>query len=403
MQETELPSKKLSFSAATLLFVLGIMLIAMTLRTPLTVVGPIIPSMRDGLGISNVLAGFLTTIPLLAFAIVSPFVAKIARTLSIERALFFALILLGAGILLRSVSDILGVIIGTFLIGVAIAFGNVLIPSYLKLRMPLQVGLMMGIYSVSMNISASVAAGTSYPLAETSVGGRGSLGFALIFVVLALLIWLPQLKFRASVQTPATSQKLPLYKLPLAWAIACMMGMQSLLFYSSSAWFPAILMSQGISASDAGWLSSLMLFAQLPMTFFIPILASRAKLHVPITIAFSICYIVGFVGLYMEWTALAPVWMICIGLAGGASFSLVMMLFTMRTESIYTSAELSGFAQSTGYLLAAIGPITFGWLHDITGSWHATCFGFIICAVVLFVSGLYGSRNVKIEQAMTSK
>ncbi|MBS7345935.1 MAG: MFS transporter [Caryophanon sp.] len=402
MTHTNHSSSKTS-TTAVLLFVISVIFIAMTLRTPLTAVGPVIPLLRDDLGISNVLAGFLTTIPLLAFAIISPFVARIARKFSIERTLLFALFILATGILLRAFTSINGVIIGTFFIGVAISFGNVLMPSYLKLRMPLKVGLMMGIYSVSMNISAGIAAGISYPLAETTFGWRGAVSFAIVFVIIAIICWLPQLTFRAQLHTPTTKAQLPLYKSPLVWAIACMMGIQSLLFYSSSAWFPAILMAQGFSASEAGWLSSVMLFAQLPMTFFIPILASKATLHVPITIGFSTLYIVGFLGLTFEWTAFAAVWMICIGLAGGASFSLVMMLFTMRTESIFTSAELSGFAQSTGYLLAAIGPVTFGWLHDATDSWFATCIAFLACAIVLFISGLYGSRNRTVEQSLQGR
>lgn len=390
-------------TVATALFIISVIFIAMTLRTPLTAVGPVIPLIRDDLGISNVLAGFLTTIPLLAFAIISPFVARIARKFSIERTLFVALLLIASGIVLRAFTDINGILLGTFFIGVAIAFGNVLMPSYMKLRMPLKVGVMMAVYSMSMNISASVAAGISYPIAETSWNWRGSLSFALIFVIIAVIIWLPQLKQKASMHAPTTSRSLPLSKSLLAWAIAAMMGIQSLLFYSTSSWVPDILATQGFSASEAGWLSSLMLIAQLPMTFIVPMLASRASMHVPITISFCASYMLGFIVLYFGWTSLAPLSMICIGLAGGASFSLVMMLFTMRTESIYTSAELSGFSQSTGYLLAAIGPITFGWLHDVTNSWSATIFAFMLCTIVILVSGLYASRNKTIEQSFDSK
>ncbi|HBT74223.1 MAG TPA: MFS transporter, partial [Lysinibacillus sp.] len=73
------PSKKISWRGTTLLLVFGVIFIASTLRMPLTVVGPIISFIRDDLGISNVLAGFLTTIPLLAFATISPFAPVVAR------------------------------------------------------------------------------------------------------------------------------------------------------------------------------------------------------------------------------------------------------------------------------------------------------------------------------------
>src|SRR5690606_38515582 len=113
---------------------------ASTLRSPLTSVGPIIGPIRDSLGISNVLAGFLTTIPLLAFAFISPFVPKLSKRFGMELTLFVALCLLTVGIVIRSAGSILFLVAGTFLIGVAIAFGNVLLPALLKLSFPLHVG-----------------------------------------------------------------------------------------------------------------------------------------------------------------------------------------------------------------------------------------------------------------------
>lgn len=118
-------SKRLHITSSTLLFVIAIIFLASTLRTPLTGVGAVISSIRDGLGISNVLAGFLTTIPLLAFAVVSPFAPRISRRIGIEKTLFYSVILLTIGIILRSLGTTSLLIFGTALIGVAISFGNV--------------------------------------------------------------------------------------------------------------------------------------------------------------------------------------------------------------------------------------------------------------------------------------
>ncbi len=133
--------KKLQISISTILFVIAIIFFASTLRTPLTGVGPIISYIREGLGISNVLAGFLTTIPLLAFAVVSPFAPRIARKIGMEYTLFYSVIFLTLGIVLRSLGTTSFLFTGTILIGVAIAFGNVLIPGFFKLKYPLYTGL----------------------------------------------------------------------------------------------------------------------------------------------------------------------------------------------------------------------------------------------------------------------
>jgi len=388
-------SKKISLNKSTLLFVLAIMLFATTLRAPLTVVGPIISFIRDGLGISNVLAGFLTTIPLLAFAVISPFSPRIARRFGMEWTLFYSVIILCIGIVLRSLGMTPLLLLGTVLIGVAIAFGNVLIPGYFKTKSPLHVGLLMGIYTVSMNISAGLAAGISHPIATSSWGWQGALGFSLLLGVITLIAWAPLLR-GDKVEMAIPSGNLPkkqLWKSPLAWAIAASMGLQSLIFYCSSTWLPEIFISQGMSADKAGWMGSIMQLSQIPMTFITPIIAGKLTSQRPIVVFFTICYMIGFVGVLMEWTGFAVLWMMFLGFAGGASFGLILMFFTLRSKTAYEAAELSGFGQSIGYLFAAIGPVLFGYLHDATTSWILPNIVFIATAVLLFFTASISAKN----------
>ena len=121
-----------------------------------------------------------------------------------------------------------------------------------------------------------------------------------------------------------------------------------------------------MDAERAGWMVSVIQLSQIPMTFFMPIAASKMASQRPLVALFTLFYIIGFTGLYMEWTELAVVWMIFLGFGGGSSFALAMMFFTLRTKTAYEAAVLSGFAQSIGYSLAATGPILFGYLYDFT-------------------------------------
>lgn len=394
MNNDSTKSKKITFNRSTLLFVLAIFLFATILRTPLTVVGPIISFIRDGLGISNVLAGFLTTIPLLAFAIISPFTPRVARKFGMERTLFYSIILLAIGVLLRSAGITSLLVLGTMLIGIAIAFGNVLIPSYFKLKFPLHIGLLTAIYTVSMNISGGLGAGISYSIA-TSTGWQIALGFSVLLAAITLIAWLPILRTQ-KVETMVASkdaQKKQLWRSPLAWAIALSMGLQSLIFYCSSAWLPEILISQGLNAASAGWMVSIMQLSQIPMTFLIPIIAGKLQSQRPIVVFFSLCYFSGFMGILFEWTHLTLLWMVFLGFAGGASFGLVLMFFTLRTKTAYEAADLSGFAQSIGYLLAAVGPVLFGYLHDATNSWLIPILLFISCCAILAIAAFQSATN----------
>lgn len=392
---TQKTSRKLTFTRNTWLLLVGIVFIALTLRSPLTSVGPLISSIKDSLAISNVLAGFLTTIPLLAFAIISPFAPKLARRFGMELTLFGSLILLTAGIIIRSLGTIPALLIGTFLLGLAIAFGNVLLPSLIKLSFPLQIGLMTGIYSVSMNLSASIAVGVSVPLAHNATfGWQGALGMWALLAFMALIVWLPQLKNNRLADVPeVTNEKMPLWRSPLAWSITFFMGFQSLLFYTTSAWLPEVLKAQGISPDNAGWLVSLLQFSQLPITFIIPIIAGKVKDQRMIVVGVAMLYIIGYGGVLLDITSLTALWMIMIGLAGGAAFGLSMMFFTLRTRTSQEAANLSGMAQSFGYALAAIGPVLFGSLHDFTSSWTTPMFILIVATIIVLLSGMKAGKN----------
>lgn len=395
-QQIKYKSKKISFNTSVLLFVAAIILFATTLRTPLTSVGPVTPFIREDLQISYSLAGFLTTIPLLAFALVSPFAPKVARRIGMEWTLFWSLILIASGIIMRSLGFTTTLLAGTLLIGIAIAFGNVLFPSYFKMRYPLHIGLLTGIYTVSMNLSSGLGAGVSYPIATTSFGWQGALCASLVLAILALLLWLPQLKGRKLNLTMGNEKSLSwrfFFKSPLSIAIMLAMGLQSFIFYTTAAWIPEMYIAQGFDAEMAGWLVTILLIAQIPFTFLTPILATKMKNQRPIVTFFTISYLIGFTGIIMEWSNLAVLWMMFIGFGGGSSFALAMMLFTLRTKTAYEAAEISGFAQSLGYLLAATGPFLFGLLKDITGSFFVPSLTFVIIALTLFISAFIASAN----------
>lgn len=393
-EQSTYPSKKINWKGTTLLLVIGVIFLASTLRMPLTVVGPIISFIREDLGISNVLAGFLTTIPLLAFAIVSPFAPIVARKLGLELTLFLSTILLAGGIVLRSLGTTGLLVFGTMIIGVAISFGNVLIPGLLKLKFPYHVGLLMAFFTMSMNLTAGIGAGISYPIANAVLGWQGALAIALALVILTIVIWLPQLKFNKPESTViSTKARIPLWKSPVTWAVTGAMGLQSLLFYTTAAWIPEIYIAQGVAADRAGWMFSIMQISQVPMALVVPIIASKMTSQRPLVLMFTAFYVIGFTGVVMEWTSLAVLWMILLGLAGGASFALAMMFFTLRTRTAFEAADLSGFAQSLGYLLAAVGPILFGYLHDLFGGWNIAGWLFVAVTALLFFCSFRASKN----------
>lgn len=383
-----------------ILVFIGIILLASTLRGPITSVGPLVPAIRDSLGVSNTVVGAISTVPLLAFALVSPFAPKLANRIGIEKTIFLSLIILAIGIITRSISGVVLLFIGTALIGIAIAFGNVLLPGFTKMSFPFKVGIMTGIYSVSMNVFGALATGISVPMSEIKgIGWQGSLGAWVLLVGIALIIWYLQTKkpLTASEFVRNEAQKKNnMWMSFTAWQVTIFMGIQSLMFYTALAWLPEILQLYGYSSNEAGWIVSLMIFSTIPFMFFIPVVADQLKNQVILGVLTGLSFILGVLGLLYGSYSYVAIYTILIGVGCGSGFSLTMMFFSLRTKDGFEAAELSGMAQSFGYLLAATGPVLFGGIHDLTNSWTAPLMMLLILSIITTFAGALAGRRVMI-------
>lgn len=386
--------------------ILAIVLVASTLRAPLTSVGPVIDEIKEVMDINNSVAGTLTTIPLLIFAAVSPFVSRIDGRLTMSRTVLIAILLLIVALYVRVAGGFALFISGTVILGIAIAIGNVVLPSYVKWRFPMQVGLATGLYTATMNFTAGLGGGLSYPLSETGLGFRLSLACWGIFAIAALILWIPlaskgakQERVTTSDHTEGTSQNahVPVTKSKLAWLIALTMGFQSMIFYTVTAWVPSILMDRGVSASTAGYLLMINQFCQVPMTFFFPVIAGKLKDQRILIIIITVLNLLGFGLFFTHSIVLLVIGMMIEGLALGACFSLCMTFFSIRARTSEGSIALSGFGQSIGYLIAAVGPLFMGYLHDATQSWTVGIITLLVMSVGVFIFGYPSAKNNVIE------
>ena len=147
-----------------IILILGILLIGSNLRAPITSIGVAIPYIKSDLNLSNGLISLLTIMPLLAFAIASLFAAKSGNSFGLERTIFCALILICLGLLTRSIANIYFLLIGTLMIGIGNAYGNVLTPAVIKGRFPRRIGIMTGLYTVIMNLCGALSSFITAPL-----------------------------------------------------------------------------------------------------------------------------------------------------------------------------------------------------------------------------------------------
>lgn len=381
------------------LLIAGIVLISINLRPALAGVGPLIGAIRDSTGLSNAMLGLLTTLPLLAFAFVSMFTSIVTRRFGIEGTLAGALFLLTMGILLRAVPSSIALFGGTLLLGVAIAFGNVLLPSLVKRDFPDKTGKMTSMYSSILGVGASIAAGVSVPLAvDLGWGWRWSLGCWGVLSFLAFLVWAPQL-FRQTIPKHSRSFRKAMRDLghsKLAWNVALFMGLQSLAFYVVLAWLPEILQDRGLDPNTAGWLLSLSQATGVLGTLVIPVWAEKIDDQRKLVWLIVILELISILGLMVPEAFLAGLWASLIGFSLGGSFGLALLFIVLRTENTETATELSGMAQSVGYLLAAAGPTLFGALRDLTDAWFVPLALLFAIGLLKIITGLIAGKPRKV-------
>ncbi len=385
------------------IFVVGILLLAANLRPALTGVAPLIGEIRADTGISNGAAGLLTTLPLLAFALLSPVAPRVARRFGLEAVLLASLLVLAAGILFRSVGTVATLFIGTAILGSAIAFGNVLLPGLVKREFPEKAGLMTSVYSTSLGISAAIAAGVSVPLTGLDgIGWRGALAVWALPAFLACVAWLPQLGRRdlpARSSDPNAPIIRDLLRSSLAWQVTLFMGLQSLSYYVTLTWLPEILQDGGMNAANAGWMLGLSQTVSILAMFLAPVLAVRRPSQWGVVVVAVILSSAGALGLLLAESAAPALWVVLLGLGQGASFSLALAFFPLRSPDPGHAAALSGMAQSVGYLLAASGPFLFGVLRDATGAWNVPLVLLLAITVCLLFAGLGASRDAHVRSS----
>lgn len=395
-------SENSTHSIRAILLVIAILCISFTLRGPITAVGSVAGLIRESLEASNGLLGFVTTLPLLAFALCSPFLFRISDRFGIGRVMFCGLCLSFCGCLLRSLAGVPGLLLGTVFLGMGICVGNVLIPSVIKLKFPEKIGILTSMYITGQGVFASLGAGISYPLAvKEGVGWKMSLLIWCIFIFAAFVTWLPHVKLKdpsvLSVDkesrldsSTGNIKKLNLLHSRLAIAITVFMGAQSLCFYSITAWLPSILASHSVAPEFAGYMALWFQIANIPASFLVPLLAASKRVNQKWVIMIACgCYFIGLIGmLFYVSTVVTVVLLFFTALGSGATFAWITAIIGVKAKNAQQAAKLMGMSQSLGYLMAALGPTLCGFFYDVSGGWYWSVGLLIVVIMIMFGAGM---------------
>jgi len=376
------------------LAIAALMLAAANLRGGLVVVGPLVMEIRDALNINASAFSLLTTLPLLCFGVVSICVPWLSRRWAPQRLAIAGLLVISLGVALRLLEQYPLVILGTLLLGSAIAVLNVLIPGLVKSFFPRQVGLMTGLYSVTLSLGAGLGVYLAVPLMEQFGSWRYPVALWALLPLFCLLFWLPMLRVK-SVQRIGSRTRISLWRDKVAWSITLFMGLQSFYFYSMATWLPKILLEGGLDAHQAGTATALINLVSIPFNLFVPMLAARMRNQRLLVLGTFVTSFAGLAGLWWLPSA-ALLWASLIGVGCGCALSLALSFFVLRAANPIQATALSAMAQSIGYLLAALGPFSLGLLRDLSGAWHWALGTLLVLQLLQLGFGWYAARPVSV-------
>ncbi|QEO10314.1 MFS transporter [Protaetiibacter larvae] len=408
------------------LALVGILLVALSLRTPVAALSPILDRIDDDIVLGPLVLGIIGAAPPLAFAASGLLAPWVARRLGLERGLLAALAAMVLGHLGRAVapeSTVLTLASVVTLLGVGV--GNVLLPPVVRRYFPDRVGLVTSLYATLLSISTAVPALIAVPVAD-AVGWRLSLAMWVLVSAVAAIPWVAVLLERrpvpvvapgdevrtgpielgaielgdaqaAATEAAVESHPAPrarvgarMLRSPTAWAIAVMFGSSSLAAYACFAWLPKLLVEHaGADDAAAGALLALYAFMGFPAGLIVPVVAARFPRSAAwLALLGGAFFVVGYLGLLLVPGTATALWVASAG-SGPLLFPLALVLINLRSSSPETTVALSGFVQTIGYLLGAVGPFVVGMLHDASGGWTVPLvFLLVVVVLVLPVAAL---------------
>lgn len=371
---------------------IGILLLALNLRTAALAFSPIIGHIEADIPLDGVRIGLIAAVPAVAFSLSAFFGAAAAKRMGLEKLVALSIVAMVAGHLIRAFSGSYPVLLlGTIVSLGAAGVGNVLLPPLVKRYFPDRIGPLTGLYALLLAISAALPAALAVPVADAA-GWRVSIGLWSMLALLSLFPWVivlaqhrreaPGVGDTPELSAVDASALGRIWRSKMAWALAAVFAVSSVHFYTAAAWFPELMVdTAGVTPLESGGLLAVFSLVGVPMALTTPILAARMK-NVSWLVLFGLLFFLfGYLGLLVAPSVAPVLWVILVGV-GNLIFPVSLALINLRSRTQQGSVALSGFVQGFGYALAAAVPLLVGVLHDLSGGWTVPIIMVIVVTAV---------------------
>lgn len=385
---------------------LTVILMGLMMRSPITTIPLMLHQIAATLHVSLAHLAILTTIPLVMFLLISNWAAKTMAVLGLKRALTYAVSVIVIGSLLRCLPFMTTMLVGTVLIGMGVAYLNVLMPALITAYFPLQVGTYTSLYTVMIMLGVAFFNILTAPVVD-HFSWQVMMVVLVVIPIFTLVCWLLARRRAHTVSLPVrsgykdkelTQAVRRLWTNPRAWALLMTFGGQSVINYVSVAWMPALMTVHLVPPVTIGWLMALYSLIGMPTSLFLPNLVVRLSakwLNLLILISTGLGLLVAGMlcfqldGTPQYWAAI----LLIMGYVTSFFFIFTMTMFVKKTQTAAQTAAVSGMAQAGGYLMAALGPIWYGHAFAKSPAGLGQNIAFMVVVLAMGWAAWYSNRT----------
>jgi MFS transporter, CP family, cyanate transporter len=369
---------------------LAIFAVTLNLRPALLTLGLVLPAVQRSLALSPFGAGALTALPILALAFASAIAVPVGRRFGWSGGLVLSMVLVAAGVLLRSAGSGVTLYTGALVLGIGIGLGNVFVPTLVKARLAKRIGLAMGLYTMMLTLGALISISLT-PLVFAIFGDwRPALAVWAIPAIVAAIVALPLLadNLRPQDRVPGMG----FWRNGLAWAVSSFMGLQSGIFYAVALWLGPLMVARGIPLHQVATALTLFYFTQFLSALLTPVLLTKVRRQ-----DIMAAVIVGINGILIAAVLYAPVSLSAVfcalfGFTIGAMFATALTFQVLRARTADSAARLSSMALFVGYTIASFGPLVMGLLNKLSDARLASTSWILVLSAVTCVAAAIAGR-----------
>ncbi|WP_339485556.1 MFS transporter [Pseudomonas sp. EL_65y_Pfl2_R95] len=370
----------------TVAAITGLLVLSIALRPAIVSIGPVLLQIQHQFSLSYAQAALLTSIPDVCMAVFALIAPRIAKRLGADQTVIAALVLLGLAIVIRALSQSsISLLFSTVLVGVGIAIGGALIGGWIKTHFANRASFYMGIYAAGLSVGATVAAVSTESITLLSGTWRVGAGVWSLLCVGAVISWWVLARMFAT-HSPAPTHLQPV-NLPWfssqAWLVALYFGGSQFIVYALFAWLAPAARDWDIGPLSPGALLGVFTSVFAVASFLMGALAGPSRNRCGWLITATVMTALGAAGLYMAPHSPVVLFVIVTAVGLGMAFTLAM---TLPLDNVHTAADANAwtvFMLFIGYLIAALGPIAFGYLREHSNDYRLSFLLLLVVSLVL--------------------